>query len=66
MWMTQPLFTLERIWVLRKKRKERGDGQARGEGGNEGTDTSLITSFLSVFFFHESPLSKQQQTEGEV
>lgn len=33
-----------------------------GVGGGQGTDTSLITSFLSIFSFilHESPLSKQQ------
>lgn len=52
----------------RKERKEWGDGWAGGRGGEGrgregkgGTDTSLITSFLSFFFFfHESPLLKQQ------
>lgn len=32
-----------------EKRARRWSGQ--GGGGNEGTDTSLITSFLSMFFF---------------
>lgn len=45
----RPLFTLERIWVWRKERKER-EALVRAGGGKEGTDTSLITSFLSIVF----------------
>lgn len=48
---------------LEEGEKKRGNGQARG-GGMEGTDNSLITSFLSIVFFSQLTIVKTTVDKG--